>query len=229
MRGCFIIIASLGLVGIAFSQIAGEGDAKIPSQQFWPEEVTLAKEQIFRGKAGKAEVQSKVSAGTKVHIFDLEDQTIISKRGEMTARIPVADTDFLVIANANASAAVAQREKDLAAAEIARVAREKQSAATAAADLAAYGKPPLFGPQLLGDGIVIPSALARTIKQNLKDPGSFQARKAISIAKAERNGVKCYQLIFEYGAKNSFGGYVTGIAEGYVRESTVVDLVIRQD
>jgi len=209
--------------------IAAPTPPPFPAREFWPREIATTTEQVFLGSLGGNEIKTKIPSGTKVEISDVEDQKwIISRRGELTARIPLEETDFLVIGLKAQSTILAAREKEKQEAVAKENAEEVARAAAAAQDQAERGREPLWGESITGK-LQVPRSVVRSIKASLKDPDSFQVRKLISILPAEKDGRKCYQLIFEFASKNGFGGYVPAAAVAYVHESEVIDLVIHKD
>jgi hypothetical protein len=87
-----------------------------------------------------------------------------------------------------------------------------------------HGDRPLFEKSPMGGSIVIPSAVKRALRERLKDPDSLQVRSIDAFNPADYQGTKCWQVVFTYAAKNSFGAYDTAAAMAYMRGSELLSL-----
>jgi hypothetical protein len=71
-----------------------------PESHFWPKKVRLLKPVEFSGYVSGGTVRSTVSAGTILPAHLSEDhQSVEVRMNELTANIPLSDTDFLKRAN----------------------------------------------------------------------------------------------------------------------------------
>jgi hypothetical protein len=87
-----------------------------------------------------------------------------------------------------------------------------------------HGEKPMFAKPPLGGDITIPSAVKRALRDRLKDPDSLQVRSIDAFDPATFEGQKCWQVVFTYAAKNSFGGYTTAAAMVYMRGSQLLGI-----
>ena len=85
-----------------------------------------------------------------------------------------------------------------------------------------HGEQPLFAKNPIGDGYTIPSAVKRALRERLKDPDSMQVRSINSMEKATYEGKQCWQVVFTYSARNSFGGMMSAAAMCYMRGSELL-------
>jgi hypothetical protein len=187
--------------------------ADIPTKEHWPSKVTLLKNLKVDQILPNGIIKKEFKEGDKVDLVSLSGNKIEIRSGIFTATLPLADTDFLELSKSNERAATAakiQREKEelerirfeLTAIET-KVAREKNAKKRA-------GDPVLKSD---GDGVSLDPAIYRAIKEKLKDPDSFQARKLLSknLMKLDDESY-IWHIKLRYGAKNGFGGYSAGNA-----------------
>lgn len=196
-----------------------------------PKQVTLSEETSFQVDLGGAKASVKIPAGTVVDVVSLGTDRILLKRGKATAEIPVSETDYAsrhqsLIDQDNAQQAAAKKaEEDRQAAE--EVEKKKQTEENSAKQAAliekAGGNPAVTKDPFSGE-ITIPRAMAREIKNRLKDPDSFKVRGVHKLEIVEKNGVYCWEVGITYAAKNGFGGYTVGTASGFMRGSELLFL-----
>lgn len=195
-----------------------------PAMKFWPKTVHLVQAAEFTSESAGAAIKTKVPAGTAITgTLSTDEKTIAATWGQLKAQIPIEWTDFVSLARATEAKAIADAEQ-VRKADAARAEAEKAAAIQAKAQEAReYGPEPLFVETGLF-GANIPPALERMVKKSMREPSSFKIRQLIGMKKAEHNGVKCYQLAFEYSAKNGFGGTSIGTVVAWVRGDEVLDI-----
>ena len=193
-----------------------------------PKQVSLNEETVFQVDLGGAKASVKIPAGTIVDVVSAgADDRILLQRGKATAEIPVSATDYasrrqtLIEASAEQQAAAKKAEEDRKSAE---EAEKKTQAEEALAKEAKAGKKPVTTKNPFSGEITIPRAMAREIKNRLKDPDSFQPRGVHKLEIVDKNGVSCWEVGITYAAKNGFGGYTTGTASAFMRGSELLFL-----
>lgn len=65
-----------------------------PGENFWPKKVITKKEIFFSLKNADGVVNARIPAGAEVDVIDFDGKIMTARRGEMTAIIPAAETDF---------------------------------------------------------------------------------------------------------------------------------------
>jgi hypothetical protein len=191
-----------------------------------PKQATLNEETAFQIDLGGAKASVKIPAGTVVDVVSVGTDSILLKRGKATAEIPISATDYAsrnqaLIDQENAQqAAVKKAQEDRQAAEdAAKKKQAEESSARQAALIEKAGKKPVVTKDPFSGEITIPRAMAREIKNRLKDPDSFQPRGVHKLEIVEKNGVACWEVGITYAAKNGFGGYTMGTATALMRGS----------
>jgi hypothetical protein len=116
-------------------------------------------------------------------------------------------------------------EKAAQAAEAAANAAAANAAAAAAKD--PHGERPLFD-QSWGR-LKVPAAVERAVRERLADPSSLQITKLVSLEKADYQGVKCWQMIFQFSGRNRMGGVTPMAAMAYVKESQLLGIQFFED
>ena len=76
--------------------------------------------------------------------------------------------------------------------------------------------------------LVMPEGMEREIKRRLKDPDSLQIRELIDLKLVDRETSICWEVKLKYGAKNSFGGYSTGVITAWVKQNRLIDLTLSE-
>ena len=89
-----------------------------------------------------------------------------------------------------------------------------------------YGEAPTWN--TLGGDVIVPAAMKKAIRANLKDPDSFKPREAMPAERTSFQGVKCYKLTLRFSARNGFGGMTEGVATAYMHGSQLLDIKIAQ-
>lgn len=244
MKGCLSLILLLFVVGILGSFLVPKDDSQesslqsspppsepapspiapsFPAREFWPRQVTLHVPQTFSEVAAHGTIDANLPAGSKITVSDLiQEKTILAKRGDMKAEVPIENTDFLTLAREAETKTLAARE----AAHKKRIEQEKADAdkikAAEERDLAERGPKPA----IIGNWI--PGPVKRALQDHMKDPDSFKVREVLDITHAEVKGTKCWLVQLTFMGKNGFGGTVTAIADVYVRNNEVIDVRIMQ-
>ena len=187
--------------------------AEIPAKEHWPKQVTLLKTLRVEQNLPNGVIKKEFKEGDKVDLVSVTGSNISIRSGIFTATLPLADTNFTESCKAIESAATTariQREAE----EQERV-RLELEALDAIASQEAKAKESAGDPVLKSnkDSVSLDPAIYDAIKERLKDPDSFQARKMLSknlVKLDDKNYVWHVRLL--YGAKNSYGGYTLGNA-----------------
>lgn len=95
-----IIALGLWLCGGVLSVAAEESPDLASHPEFWPKQVTIRPSLIVN----KDKNTIKLPAGSEVEVVALEKNNLVIERQGMTGRLPVEDTNFLVLYQANALA-----------------------------------------------------------------------------------------------------------------------------
>lgn len=192
-----------------------------------PNQVAINSETAFEVDLGGAKALVKVPAGAVVDIASKDSDTLLLKRGNAIATLPISATDYaqrlqhLEEQKAAQEAAEKKAQEERLAAE---EAEKKRKAEESAALIEKAGGKPIVSINPITGSVTIPRAMARHIKSRLKDPDSFQARGVHKLEIVEKNGVSCWEIGITYAGKNSYGGYTVGTATAFMRGSELLHL-----
>jgi hypothetical protein len=169
----------------------------------WPQEVALREPVAFSSqKNGRSSQTTSLPAGTEVKVSASTADILLLTHDGLMARVKPAATD------------VAERI------QLAR--RAKQKAAELTKAVAAAREDPGPEPKLSAWDGSPPYYVKDYVKSQLRDPDSLKFAETYRPQVITRDGQKVWRIIFQYRAKNGFGGYNLALGEVYIRNEAVI-------
>ncbi len=184
-----------------------------PTMETWPKTVHILKATPMTGASGG--VTMTKAPGTEVNAAisnDRKSVTISLKDPDLSASVPIDETDFLQQARVSEEKLFAELDNIRAEKRLAEI-KEKEAEKSA-------------GSQPYWSETSLPSVVMRNIKHVLKDPDSLKIRQVYAPRLSDYNGQKCWKINARIVSRNGFGGMVGEALTAWIQNGNLIDLVV---